>query len=62
MFIYNRKPIENIIMSKEEIIHTLNKNGYKTIHLIGDLYLVRKYSKYNIEHEFFSPYHFEIIR
>ena len=62
MFIYNRKPIEKIIMSKEEIIYTLNNNGYTTIHLIGDLYLVRKYSKYNIEHEFSSTYTFELIR
>lgn len=31
-------------MTKAERIERLNRNGYKTIHLFRDFYLVRKYS------------------
>lgn len=62
MFFYNRKPIENIIKSKQEIIDRFNKNGYTVIHLFGDLYLVRNYSKNHPKHKYFSLYNLEIIR
>lgn len=48
--------------SKKEIIDRFNKNGYTTIHLFGDLYLVRKYSKNHPEHKYFSFYNLEIIK
>lgn len=62
MFFYNRKPIENSIMSKQEIIDTLNSNGYTTIHLFGNLYLIRNYSKNHLDHKYFSLYNLEIIK
>lgn len=49
-------------MTKQEIIDRFNKNGYTTIHLFGDLYLVRAYSKNCPKHKYFSFYNLEIIK